>query len=47
MKGLVNASKKFVLIMINKMNDIDYEYFEGSSDKLKSDLFTSQEGNST
>ena len=25
--------------MIKKKNDIDYEYFEGCDDKLKSDLF--------
>ena len=39
MKRLVNASKKFVLLMIKKKNDIDYEYFEGCDDKLKYDLF--------
>ena len=39
MKRLVNASKTFVLLMIKKNNDIDYESFEGFDDKLKSDLF--------
>ena len=39
MKRLVNASKNCVLLMIKKNNDIDYEYFEGCDDKLKSDLF--------
>ena len=39
MKRLVNASKKFVLLMIKKKNDIDYESFEGCDEKLKSDLF--------
>ena len=39
MKRLVNASKNFMLLMIKKKNDIDYEYFEGCDNKLKSDLF--------
>ena len=39
MKRLVNASKNFVLLMVMKKNDIDYEYFEGCDDKLKSNLF--------
>ena len=39
MKRLVNASKKFVLLVIKKKNDIDYESFKGCDDKLKSDLF--------
>lgn len=39
MKRLVSASKSFVLLMIKKKNDIDYESFEGCDDKLKSDLF--------
>ena len=39
MKRLVNASKNFVLLMIKKTNDIDYESFEGCDDKLKYDLF--------
>ena len=39
MKRLVNASKNFMLLMIKKKNDIDYEYFQGCDDKLKSDSF--------
>ena len=39
MKRLVNASKNFVLLMIKKNNDINYESFEGRDDKLKSNLF--------
>ena len=39
MKRLVNASKNFVLLMIKKKNDIDYESFEVCDDKLKFDLF--------
>ena len=39
MKRLVNASKNFVLLMIKKNDDVDYEFFEGCDDKLKSDLF--------
>ena len=39
MKRLVNVSKNFVLLMIKKKNDIDYESFEGCDEKLKSDLF--------
>ena len=39
MKRLLNASKKFVLLVIKKKNYIDYEYFEGCDDKLKSNLF--------
>ena len=33
--------------MIKKKDDVDYEYFEGCDDKLKSDLFdvVSQHGN--
>ena len=27
-KKLVNASKNFVLLMINKKDDVEYEYFE-------------------
>lgn len=38
MKRLVNAIKNFVLLMIKKKNDIDYEYSKGCDDKLKSDL---------
>ena len=38
-KRLVNASKNFVLLMIKKKDDIDYESFEGCDEKLKSDLF--------
>lgn len=37
-KRLVNASKNFVLLMIKKKNDIDYESFEGCDEKLKFDL---------
>ena len=39
MKRLVNASKNFVLLMIKKKDDVDYESFEGCDEKLKSDLF--------
>lgn len=39
MKRIVNASKNFVLLMIKKKSDIDYESFEGCDDKLKSDFF--------
>ena len=39
MKRLVNASKHFVLLMIKKKDDVDYESFEGCDEKLKSDLF--------
>ena len=39
MKRLVNASKNFVLLMIKKNNNIDYESFEGCDNKLKFDLF--------
>ena len=39
MKRLVNASKIFVLIMIKKKDDADYESFEVCDDKLKFDLF--------
>jgi len=39
MKRLLNVSKNVVLLMIKKNNNIDYEYFEGCDDKLKSDLF--------
>ena len=39
MKRLVNASKKIVLLMIKKKDDVDYESFEGCDEKLKSDLF--------
>ena len=35
MKRLVNASKNFVLLMIKKKNDMDYESFEGCDDNLK------------
>ena len=39
MKRLVNASKFFVLLMIKKKDDVDYESFEGCDEKLKFDLF--------
>ena len=39
MKRLANASKKFVLLMIKKKNDIDYESFDSFDDKLKYYLF--------
>ena len=39
MKRLVNASKNFVLLMIKKKYDVEYEYFEGCDEKIKSDLF--------
>jgi len=39
MKRLVSTSKNFVLLMIKKQNDIDYESFEGCDEKLKFDLF--------
>ncbi len=39
MKRIVNASKNFLLLVIKKKNDIDYESFEGCDDKFKSDLF--------
>ena len=39
MKRLVNASKNFVLLMIKKKDDVEYEYFEGFDYKLKSDFF--------
>ena len=39
MKRLVDASKNFVLLMIKKKDDVDYESFDGCDDKLKSNLF--------
>ena len=39
MKRLVNASKNFVILMIKKKVDVDYESFEGCHDRLKYDLF--------
>ena len=47
MKRLVNASKNFVLLMIKKKDDVDYEYFDGCDEKLKSNFFyvVSQHGN--
>ena len=39
MKRLVNASKNFVLLMIKKKDDVDYEYFDGCDEKMKSELF--------
>ena len=41
MKRLVNASKNFVLLMIKKNDDVDYESFEGCDEKLKYDLLKS------
>ena len=35
MKRLVNASKNFVLLMIKKKDDVDYESFKGCDEKLK------------
>ena len=35
----VNASKIFVLLMVKKRDDVDYESFEGGDEKLKSDFF--------
>ena len=39
MKRLVNASINFVLLMIKKKDHVNYQYFEGCDDKLKSDFF--------
>jgi hypothetical protein len=39
MKRLVNASKNFVLLMIEPKNDIENEALQGCDTKLKSDLY--------
>jgi hypothetical protein len=39
MKRLVNASKKFVFLMIKSKNDVENEAFQGCDAKLKYDLF--------
>ena len=39
MKRLVNANKIFVFIMLKKKDDVNYQYFEGCDEKLKSDFF--------
>ena len=38
MKRLVNAITHFVLPMIKKKEDLNYEYFQGCDEKLKSDF---------
>ena len=38
-KGLVNSSKSFVLLMIKPKDDVNHESFEGCDPKLKSNLY--------